>query len=66
MIERRQHKYVPLARSFRGADSDIDHCLVAAKFGERLSVRKLATQVFDVEERFNPKNLKEVEGKEKY
>jgi hypothetical protein len=36
-------------RSFRGADYDTDHYLVVVKVGERLAVRKQATQNFDGE-----------------
>jgi hypothetical protein len=48
-------------RSYRTADCDTDHYLVVAKVGERLSVSKETTHRGHVE-RFNLKNLNEVEG----
>jgi hypothetical protein len=36
-------------QSFSGADSDIDHYLVVAKYRERLAANKQAAQMFDVE-----------------
>jgi len=44
----------------RGADSDIDHCLVVAKVRERLAESKQVTQEFDVE-RFNLKTPYDLE-----
>jgi hypothetical protein len=44
----------------RGADSDIDHCLVVAKVRERLAESKQVTQKFDVE-RFNLKTPYDLE-----
>ena len=35
--------------SFRGADCGTDHCLVVAKFRERLAVSKQEAMKFDVE-----------------
>jgi hypothetical protein len=59
-------KYIILdVRSFRGADCDTDHYMVVAKLRERISVSKRARQNFDLE-RFDLKNLDDVEVKEKY
>ena len=44
LIDRRWHSSIIDVRSFRGADCDTDHCLVVAKFRERLAVRKQAAQ----------------------
>jgi hypothetical protein len=52
-------------RAFRGADCDIDHCLVVAKVRERLAVSKGAAQEVDTE-RFNLKKLNEGDVKEQY
>jgi hypothetical protein len=49
-------------RSFRGADCDINHYLVVAKFRERPAVSTQTTQKFDME-KINLKKLDEVEGK---
>jgi hypothetical protein len=48
-IDRRWHLSILNVQSFRGADCDTDHCLVVAKFKERLAVNKQAAQKFDVE-----------------
>jgi len=42
LIDRRWHSSVLDVRSFRGADCDTDHYLVAAKARERLAVSKQA------------------------
>ena len=47
MIDRRWHSSILDVRSFRGADCDIDHYLVIAKFRERLAVGKQAAQRSD-------------------
>jgi hypothetical protein len=52
-------------QSFRGAECDTDHSLVVAKLRERLAVSKQAAQKFDGE-RFNLKNLKELEVRKQY
>jgi hypothetical protein len=48
---------------FRGAGCDTDHYLVLAEVRVRLAVNKQTTHVFHIE-RFNRKNLNDVEGKE--
>jgi hypothetical protein len=65
LIDKRRHSNVLDVRSFRGADYDTDHYLVVAKLRERISVSKRARQNFDLE-RFNLKNLDDIEVKEKY
>jgi hypothetical protein len=40
LIDRRWHSSGLDVRSFRAADCDTDHCLVVAKFGERLAVNE--------------------------
>jgi hypothetical protein len=56
LINRRLNSSVLDVRSFRGAECDTDHCLVVAKFRERLAVSKQATQKFDGV-RFNLRKL---------
>jgi hypothetical protein len=65
LIDRRRNSSVLDVRSFRAADCDPDHYLVAAKFRERIAVNKQGSHTFHME-RFNLKKLNEVEGKEKY
>jgi len=52
-------------RSFWGAGSDTDHCLVVAKLTERLAVSKQAAQKFDGE-RFNLRKLNERSVRKQY
>jgi len=47
------------------ADCDTDHCLVVAKFGERMPVSKEAAQTFDVG-RYYLRKLSELEGCKQY
>jgi hypothetical protein len=65
LIDKRRHSNILDVRYFRGADCDTDHYLVLAKLRERISVSKRARQNFDLE-RFDLKNLNDVEVKEKY
>jgi hypothetical protein len=65
LVERQWHSNVLDVRSFRAADCDIDHYLVAAKVRERLGVNKQRSHRFDME-RFNLKKLNDVEGKEQF
>jgi hypothetical protein len=62
LIDRRRQSRILDVRSFRGADCDTDHYLVAAKVRERLALNK---QKFDGE-RFNLKKLKELEVRKQY
>jgi hypothetical protein len=64
LIDRRRHSSTLDVRSFRTADCCTDHYLVVAKFRERLAVSKRTTHRIHME-RFNPKKLSEVEGKER-
>jgi hypothetical protein len=48
LVDRRQQSSTLDVRSFRGADCNIDHYLVAAKLRERLSVSKRVPQKFDM------------------
>jgi hypothetical protein len=65
LIDRRRHSSILDARSFRGADCDTDHYLVAAKVRERLAVCKRAVKKMDLE-RLNFKKLNEGQVKEQY
>jgi glycine betaine/choline ABC-type transport system substrate-binding protein len=65
LIDRRQHSSILDIQSFRGADCDTDHYLVAAKVRERLAVSKRAAQKTDME-RFNVKKVNEGHVKEQY
>jgi len=64
LIDRRWHSSKLDVRSFRGADCDIDHYLVFAKFRECLAVSKTA-QKFDWE-RLNLRKLNELEVRKEY
>jgi hypothetical protein len=65
LVDRRQQSRIPDVQSFRGADCDADHYLVAAKLRERLLVSKLAAQKFDMQ-RFDLRKLSDAEVKEQY
>jgi hypothetical protein len=65
LIDKRRHSNILNVPSFRGADCDTDHYLVVAKLMERTSVSKRARQNFDLE-RFDLRNLDDVEVREKY
>ena len=65
LMDRRRRSSILDVRSFRGSNCDTDHYLVVAKLRERLAVRKQAAQKFEGQ-RFNLRNLKEPEVKEKY
>jgi hypothetical protein len=65
LIDRRWNSSVLDVRSFRTADRDTDHYLVVAKFREILALSKQTTYRFHME-RFNLKELNEVESKEQY
>jgi hypothetical protein len=65
LVARQRHSNVLDVQSFRAADCDSDHCLVVAKFRERLAVNKQISQRFHME-RINLKKLNEVEGKEQF
>jgi hypothetical protein len=60
LTDKRRHSSVSDGRSFGGAECDTDHYLVVAEFRERLLVSKRAAQNCNME-RFNPKNLNQVE-----
>jgi hypothetical protein len=65
VADRRRHSNVLDIQSFRAADCDSDHYLVAAKVRERLTVNEQRSHRFHIE-RFNLKKLNEVEGKEQF
>jgi hypothetical protein len=65
LIHRRQHSSIFDVRSVRGADCDMGHCLVVAKYRERLAVSKRPVNKVDMD-RFNLKKLNEGEVKEEY
>jgi hypothetical protein len=62
-VDRRLQSIILDVRSFRGADCDTDHYLVAAKLRERLSVIKRVAQKFDIQ-RFDLRKLNDTEVKE--
>jgi hypothetical protein len=63
LVDRRRNSSVIYVRSFKRADCDTNHYLVVAKVGERLAVSKKTTHSFHMQ-RFNLKNLNDVEVKE--
>jgi len=65
LIDRRWHSSVLDVQSFSGADCDTGHCLVVAKFTERLAVNKQVTQKFDWE-RLNLRKLNELKFRKPY
>jgi len=65
LVERKGHSSVLDIPSFRGADCDTYHCLVAAEVRERLSVSKRGTQKFD-RNRFNVKEQNEEEVRDRF
>jgi hypothetical protein len=65
LIYRRKHLNILDVRSHMAADFDTDHYLVVAKVRERLAVNKQRSNRFHME-RFNLKELNDVEGKEHY
>jgi hypothetical protein len=62
LVDMRRHSSV---RSFRAADCDIDHYLVAANVGERLAVNNQRSPRFHMES-FNLRKFNEVESEEQY
>jgi hypothetical protein len=62
LVDRRQQSSILDVRSFRGADCDTDHYLVAAKLRERLLVIKRVAQNFDML-RFDLRKLNDAEVK---
>jgi hypothetical protein len=65
LIDRRWHSSILDVRSSRGPGCDTDHYLAVAKVRERLTVSKQVAQNF-VAERFNLKNLSELEVRKQY
>jgi hypothetical protein len=65
LIDRKRHSSRLDVTSFRVADCNSDDYLVVAKVRQRLAVSKQMVKKIDIE-RFNLKNLNEVEVKEKY
>jgi hypothetical protein len=63
LVDRRLQSSILDARSFRGADCDTEHYLVAAKLRERLSVSKRVAQKFDMQ-RLDLRKLNDAEVKE--
>jgi hypothetical protein len=62
LIDRRWHSSIIDIRSISGADCDIDHYLVVAKFREIFAVIKPGAQKF-YGERFNLRKLNDLEAK---
>jgi hypothetical protein len=65
LIDRRWHSSILDVRNCRGANFDTDHYLVVGKVRERLTVRKQASQKFDME-RFNLRKLNGLEVRKQY
>jgi hypothetical protein len=64
LIDRRRHSSVPDICSFRAEDCDTDNYLVVARVRETVAVNKQRSHRFHME-RFNLKNLNEVEVKKR-
>jgi hypothetical protein len=65
LVDRRRLSSIFDVRSFRWAECDTDHYLVAAKLRQRLSVIKRVAQKFDLR-RFDLRKLNDAEVKEQY
>jgi hypothetical protein len=65
LIDVRIHSSILDVRSFRAANCNTDHYLVASKVRERLAVSKQAALKFDLE-RFNLRKLNELEVRKQY
>jgi hypothetical protein len=63
LVDRKRQSSILDVRSFRGADCDTDHYLVAAKLRERLSVIKRVAEILDLQ-RFDLRKLNYAEVKE--
>ena len=65
MIDRRRQSSILDVRSFTGVDCDTDHYLIGSIFRGRLAVSKLTAKKFNGE-RFNLRELKDLEVKKQY
>jgi hypothetical protein len=65
LVDRRRQSSILDVRSFRGADCDTDHYLVAANLRERLSVSKRVAEKFDMQ-RFDLRKLCDADVKKQY
>jgi hypothetical protein len=65
LVDSRRQSSILDVRSFRGADCDTDHYLVAVRLREGLSVIKRLAQKFDMH-RFDLRKLNDAEVKEQY
>jgi bifunctional DNA-binding transcriptional regulator/antitoxin component of YhaV-PrlF toxin-antitoxin module len=65
LIDRRWHSSIRNVQSFRGTDSDTDHCEVVAEVRERLAVSEQAALMFDVE-RINLSKQSELEVRKQF